>query len=91
MNKPITIPCVLITNFEQIQECEEMGITPPKETRVLHDIIFTNIDMVEKILDPETDQQVNPITFVYVNGLSRSTTLTVPAVLNLMRNNGWFD
>lgn len=91
MNKPITIPCVLITNFEQIEECEKMGIEPPKETRVLHDIIFTNIDMVEKILDPETDQQVNPITFVYVNGLSRSTTLTVPAVLNLMRNNGWFD
>ena len=91
MNKPITIPCILILNHEEIAKAEDLGTTPPEEYRVEHELKFFTIDILETPFAKPKGHNINVVTYIYSNGRVFSSTLKESEIESRMIEAGWYD
>lgn len=91
MKKPIKIPCILILNYEEIQQAESLGFDPPEEIRVLHELTFLNIDIIETPYVKPKGNEINSCTYIYSSGRVFSTTMKENEIESLMKKSGWYD
>lgn len=91
MKRPIKIPVILLTNYEETKEAEKLGFKVPDPILKEFEMTFFAISFIEPILKIKFDEPIITRTFIHVFGESLSTSWTQEQILEECQKAGWYD